>query len=91
MRPSGYAQVVDPDQPLVEFDTVMCGHCGAHIRVKPGTVSTVYLIFDPQAWRYTEVAGAGCRMCMRPVCLRCHALGSCLPLERWLATVEASR
>jgi len=30
-----------------------------------------------------------CRSCMKPVCERCHAIGTCRPLERWLERVEA--
>lgn len=84
----GYAQIVDPAQPLVEFDTVGCCHCGALIRVKPATVSTVYLIFNPSTWRWDEVPGASCWHCMKPVCLPCHDKGTCTPLERTFASLE---
>lgn len=87
LRPGGYAQILDPDAPLVERDTCSCGHCNKVIFTKPGSASTTYLI-QHRDGRWTEEAGAFCRVCMRPVCLRCHDLGSCLPLERWLDQQE---
>ena len=87
--PTGYAQIVDPDHPLVERDTTSCGHCGRVIFVKPGTASTVYLIFDRQRWQWQEEPGAFCRVCMRPICLACHDLGTCTPWERQFEASEA--
>ena len=87
----GYAQIVDPDKPLEEFDTVICCHCNRLIRVKPGTASTVYLVFNPAEWRWTEEPGAFCRNCMKPVCLPCDEKGTCVPLERMLAQMEGRR
>jgi hypothetical protein len=87
LRPGGYAQILDPDAPLIERDTCACGHCNKVIFVKPGSATTVYLL-QHRDGRWTEEAGAFCRVCMRPVCLRCHDLGSCLPLERWLDQQE---
>lgn len=87
-RAQGYMQVVDPDQPLLEWDTITCGHCSRIVCTKPGTAATVYLI-QHRDGRWTDEPGAFCRVCMRPVCLRCHDLGRCRPLERWLAEVEA--
>ena len=88
--PQGYAQIVDPDRPLIERDTISCGHCGLVVFVKPGTAATVYLIqHRDRSW--TDEAGAFCRVCMRPVCLRCHDVGACRPLERWLELQEARR
>lgn len=88
LKPQGYATIVDPERPLTEFDTVQCCHCNCVIRVKPGTASTVYLIFDEVAWRWIEEPGASCWHCMQPVCLRCHDLGVCRPLERQLQESE---
>jgi hypothetical protein len=90
-RAAGYAQIVDPDRPLEEFDLAGCCHCGAQIRVKPLTASTVYLIFDPRTWRWVEVPGASCWHCLKPVCLACHAKGTCTPLERMLDRLERPR
>lgn len=89
-RPLGYAQIVDPDRPLLERDTITCGHCSAIVFVKPGSASTVYVI-PHRDGRTTEEAGAFCRVCMRPVCLRCHDHGTCRPLERWLEQQERSQ
>lgn len=86
-RAGGYATVSDPDRPLLEWDTITCGHCARVIFVKPGTATTVYLI-QHRDLRWTEEAGAFCRVCMRPVCLLCHANGYCLPQERWLEQHE---
>ena len=88
---SGYTTITDPAAPLVEWDTVTCCHCGALIRIKPGTAATVFVIFDAVAWRWVEEPGASCFCCLKPVCLACHALGRCLPLERQLAQLEARR
>ena len=87
-RVGGYGVITDPDRPLEEFETASCGHCSAHIRVKPLSASTVYLIFDPTVWQWREEPGAFCRVCMRPVCLACHDVGICRPLEHRLARAE---
>lgn len=86
LKPGGYATIVS-DGPTIERDTCSCGHCGRVIFVKPGSASTVYLI-QHRDFRWTEEPGACCRVCMRPVCLRCHDRGTCRPLERWLADQE---
>jgi hypothetical protein len=89
VRITGYATLVDPDAPLVERDTCTCGHCQRVIFIKPGSASTVYLIFDRVGWRWQEEAGAFCRVCMRPICLSCCAVGRCTPWERQLEASEA--
>jgi hypothetical protein len=88
LKPQGYATWTDPERPLVERDTVTCGHCGAVIVVKPGTGTTVYLIWSVRQQRWIEEPGAGCRMCMSAVCLRCCDDGRCLPLERRMERME---
>jgi len=90
LKPQGYATIVDPDAPLIEFETCQCGHCQAHIRVKPGTASTVYLIPRRVPFgTYQEEPGAFCRVCMRPICLPCCDRGTCTPWERALEVSEA--
>ena len=86
---TGYAQIVDPDRPLVERDSTTCGHCQRVIFVKPGTAATVYLVLDRQTLHWHEEPGAFCRLCMRPVCLACHAHGGCIPWERQLEVSES--
>jgi hypothetical protein len=86
-KPDGYGIIVDPDGPTWERDAINCGHCNANVWVKPGSASTVYLILHRDG-RWTEEAGAFCRVCMTPVCLRCHGLGVCTPLEKWLDQQE---
>lgn len=88
--PQGYAQIVDPDRPLIERDTVSCGHCGRVVFVKPGSASTVYLL-QQRDGSWTEEAGAFCRVCMRAVCLRCHDRGTCQPRERLLDQLDGRR
>jgi hypothetical protein len=86
-RPQGYITITS-DAPLIERDSATCGHCGQIVLVKPNTASTVYLI--PQfLGPDREEPGACCRVCMRAVCLTCHADGRCLPLERRLEQIEA--
>lgn len=87
-RPQGYATFTSPDAPLVERDTALCCHCNAIIFVKPGSALTVYLI--PQmSGPDTEAPGASCYQCMKPVCLKCHSRGRCLPFERKIERQEA--
>jgi len=85
--PQGYATIFDPDRPLWERDTVNCVHCGRVIYLKPHTAQTVYLI-QHRDGRWTEEDGAGCHCCLGPVCLPCHAIGTCTPLEQQLAAME---
>jgi hypothetical protein len=87
--PTGYATIVEPDRPLVERDTCTCGHCQRIIFTKPHTAATVYLVLDRRTLTWREEAGAFCRVCMRPVCLTCHAEGRCTPWERKLEVAEA--
>lgn len=95
-RPSGFGQIVDPSHgaPQWERETVACKHCGKHVWVKPGTGATVYLILHlhrgttPAHW--VEEPGAFCLCCMGPVCLPCHDIGTCRPIEQWLAQQEAT-
>lgn len=95
-RPQGYGVVFDPlpraGQPSIqEYDTISCGHCNKIVHVKSGTGSTVYLIpqlilGQPQ-WK--EEMGAMCGCCMRAVCLPCHHVGTCTPLEKRIEQWEA--
>jgi hypothetical protein len=89
LKPQGYATIFDPDAPVTERDTITCGHCSKIVFVKPGAAATVYLI-QHRDGRWTEEAGAFCRLCMRPVCLSCHDHGICVPLERLLSNLEGS-
>jgi hypothetical protein len=86
---TGYATVVEPDRPVLERDTITCFHCQRVIWVKPGTASTVYLIFDRVSWTWKEEAGAFCRTCMHPICLPCCDVGRCTPWERRLEVSES--
>ena len=88
LRPGGYATIVEPGRPPVEIDSISCGHCQRIILTKARSASTVYLIPTPTPGRYLEEPGAFCRVCMKPVCLPCHALGTCTPFERQLEIAE---
>lgn len=87
LKPRGYATITDPDAQIWERDTASCGHCNTVIFVKPGTATTVYLI-QHRDGRWTEEAGAFCRCCMTPVCLKCDRDGRCTPFEAWLQQQE---
>ena len=87
-RPQGYVTIANPDGRMTERDSIICGHCQQIVMVKPGTAATTYLI--PQvAGPATEEPGAMCRVCMRSVCLRCHAHGRCIPFERRIERMES--
>lgn len=91
LRPGGYAVWTDPSGAVLERDTVTCGHCSAVTFVKPRTAATVYLIPQGPGRPDREEPGAMCSVCWRPVCLRCHAKGICVPLEKRLAQLEGRR
>lgn len=87
-RPQGYATFTSPDAPTTERDTCTCAHCNAIVFVKPGMGPSVYLI--PQVGAPDrEEPGAGCRRCMKPICLRCYVSGRCTPFERQIERMEA--
>ena len=90
LRPQGYSTVVSPDAPVVERDTITCGHCQRVVFVKPNTAATTYLIpgtHPDHPWR--EEPGACCRVCMRSICLTCCDVGRCTPFERQIEQMEA--
>ena len=84
--PQGYLTITSAER-TIERDTAQCGHCGKVIVVKPGTVTTVYLI-QRRDGTWIEEPGAGCSVCMRPVCLPCYDIGVCRPVEKWLDLIE---
>ncbi|SRR5258706_14364620 len=91
----GYSTIVEPGHQTIQRDTVQCGHCDTIIDLKPGSGHTVYLIFVAfdalNRPVYKEEMGAFCGVCMRPVCLPCHGIGTCIPLEKMLETMERPR
>lgn len=91
LRPQGYGVITGPST-LREYDSITCGHCQRVVFVKPGSASTTYLLpgnHPDQPWR--EEPGAGCRVCMRAVCLACHDLGRCTPFELRIEAMEGRR
>ena len=97
LKTQGYNRIAFDDGKVVEYDSITCGHCNLIVLVKPGTGSTTYLVktlhVDPFTRKSTivtkEEAGAFCRVCMRAVCLKCHAHGECTPLMRRIEQMEA--
>lgn len=85
-RPQGYASVVGLT--TIERDTITCGHCNQIVLVKPGTFATTYFVPDGLG-PLKEEPGALCKVCMRAVCLTCHAHGRCTPLEARIEQMEA--
>ena len=91
LNPGGYLLITDPvAAQSVERDTISCGHCNRVVEVKAGSSSTVFLRWSRSQQRYQEEPGAFCRCCMKPVCLPCHDIGVCMPLEKWLEQQEAA-
>jgi hypothetical protein len=88
LKPQGYGLIVEPGAQQ-EYDTCQCGHCQKVIFTKPRSATTVYLIPTRVPGSFKEEPGAFCRVCMRPVCLRCHGVGSCTPFEKMLEKSEA--
>lgn len=88
LKPQGYVTIATPDAPTVERDSVTCAHCNRVVLVKPGTASTVYL-FPQLVGPDKEEAGAGCRQCMKAICLTCYDNGRCTPLEKQIEHMEA--
>jgi hypothetical protein len=75
-RPGGYAQIVDPEKPVVEIDSFSCGHCNSVVFVQPRQ--------DP-----SELGGF-CRLCYKHVCAGCASTGSCDPFEAKLDRIEGT-
>src|SRR4051812_35343392 len=93
LRPAGYGAWTDRQSGSVtkEMDTIQCCHCQKHVFVKPGTVSTVYLIPQLRPFgTYKEEPGAWCSLCNKPVCLPCHAIGTCTPVMKQIEAAETA-
>lgn len=87
LNPQGYL-IVSGELTTIERDTITCGHCGAIVIVKPGTLARTYLIPTPDG-RMVEEPGAGCAKCARAICLACCDAGACEPFEKKLELYEA--
>lgn len=95
-RPQGYITLVG-DAPLIERDSISCGHCNQIVMVKPGTVATVYLSTRLHVDPVTHVAsmvtseqdGAHCKVCDKAICLACYAKRVCAPLLKRIEQMEA--
>ncbi len=87
-KPGGYAVIVTPESATVNFDglrcesipagtfevdTVMCGHCGRMMHIKPR--------MDP-----ADMGGL-CKACMKFECPSCVGKG-CYPLEKKIEQAE---
>jgi hypothetical protein len=73
-RPQGYAVTTMPGEKPVEEDTFTCSHCQFLVFVKP--------FADPATF------GGFCRMCMKHICPKCTAEGTCTPFEKKLDMYE---
>ena len=87
-RPKGYSVVTDPDEGITEHDTITCVHCQMIVFVKPGSGYTIYLIYQGNG-KYREEPGAFCGKCMKPICIKCHNNGHCIPWEKKLERIES--
>lgn len=74
LRPGGYAQIVDPEGPLREYDTFTCAHCNRVTHVK--------------ARARPEDVGGLCKQCMGLVCAACVG-EACVPFLKRLDQMEA--
>lgn len=75
-RAGGYAVITDPNAGVKEADTYTCFHCNTivHVPVKA----------DP-----ANIGGL-CKQCMKLVCPRCTAKGTCDPWEEQMKRAEAA-
>ena len=88
-QPTGYGIIVDPDASSpFEFDTITCNHCQQIVRTKARSAATIYYVRN-EVGALVEEAGAFCRVCMSPICLNCHDVGTCTPWERKMEEAEA--
>ena len=89
-RAQGYLRIVDPTlaTPLVEFDSILCGHCQRIVMIKPGSAGTVYSLPTDIPGVRKEEPGCFCGKCMTPICIPCHHKGKCRPFELWLDEQE---
>lgn len=74
---AGYATIVAPDRPVVEFDTQTCAHC-----------NHVYVVRSSDPTQVVDIGG-GCRVCQHAICGQCADRGGCTPFERKLDEYEA--
>lgn len=70
----GWCVVTEPGKSDIERDTFTCAHGNEIVIVKPGQ--------DP-----SEMGGF-CRMCMKHICSKCAATGTCEPFEKKLLKME---
>lgn len=73
--PGGYAVWTRDDGRTVEMDSMTCGHCQ-------------FVTFIPAGADPADLGGL-CKVCMRLICARCTAKGSCTPFEQALEKSEA--
>ena len=81
LRPDGCMELGTMDGRTAAVDTVQCGHCSKHQRIKPG--------------QSADQIGNFCRSCMRHMCPHCVGLDAkrttrgCVTIERQIE--EAAR
>lgn len=80
-NPGGYAVVVQPDEDMIERDTVTCAHCNCIVTVNPK--------LDPmKQTQFRVIEAECCRMCMHHVCPVCAGQMKCEPFEKKLEGME---
>lgn len=102
LKAQGHLAMFMPDVSRADqHDTIMCGHCQRHIRVKPGFGNMVYLISQIKQWtdhlgKHSKIIthekpGAYCRVCMRNICHPCNKQLRCRPFEKQIERMESTR
>lgn len=74
-RHLGYSISQGPDGQVDEHDTFTCGHC--------------QVIVEVARRARPEDMGGLCKICMKLVCVRCNAQGTCTPWEKQMEKMEA--
>lgn len=76
-KAGGVLLFTTPEGRTREYATVTCGHCNSVVRI-PHREEGI----DP------ETVLAHCHACDQDICIDCHKLQRCIPIERWCELVE---
>jgi hypothetical protein len=85
-KAEGVASIVGSWGDTEERKTITCAHCDKLVYVQPGTDGTSPL--SPLAG-VQQLPPSVCHICWALVCIQCHGLGVCRPLEERLRKLEA--
>lgn len=79
LRPQGYVCVSYSDGPVVECDTMQCGHCKG----------VMHFWVDPTPLTYSRIKhGGGCYTCGRQICEACVKRDRCDPWEEKIERID---